>query len=397
MKETKVASIFLALIPLTLVVILSCTSGTTPAARPKGDSTATESKTDSALISTSSGKSTWQEEWENILSGAKKEGKVIVYGPPGGAVRQALTQEFMRAFSGISIDYVGQTGAAIVPRINSERKAGIYMVDLHIGSPITILLSLKELALPLEQFLILPEVKEGKYWLGGKLEFADLEGKYDFVFTTYAKLAMAYNPDLLEPQRASQLSYWDLTKPEWKGKVLMHNPIMGPGRGTVTFLYLHSQLGLDFLRALAKNEPVLNTDDRLMLEWVGRGKYPLAIAPSELTAIELIRAGLPIKLQPRLKEGTYASAAFGSVIYVNKAPHPNAARVYLNWLLSKEGQTAYSRASGQPSRRVDIPTDHLNPETLLQPGLDYLPNYTENFAREQDKAAKLAEEIFSIK
>ncbi len=61
---------------------------------------------------------------------------------------------------------------------------------------------------------------------------------------------------------------------------------------------------------------------------------------------------------------------------VNRAPHPNAARVYINWLLSKEGQTYFSKSQGYPSRRVDVPTEGLNPAYISVEG--YWANLTED-------------------
>jgi ABC-type Fe3+ transport system substrate-binding protein len=78
---------------------------------------------------------------------------------------------------------------------------------------------------------------------------------------------------------------------------------------------------------------------------------------------------------------------------MNRAPHPNAARLYLNWLLSKEGQTDWSRASSYPSRRLDGPRDHLNPESLPQEGKSYLPTYKEEYFKYNDEAEALIIEL----
>ena len=69
------------------------------------------------------------------------------------------------------------------------------------------------------------------------------------------------------------------------------------------------------------------------------------------------------------------SAGGGSVSYLNQAPHPNAAKVFLNWFLSRKGQIALQKL-GDPddpanSRRIDIPKDDIPPDNRLQPGVKY--------------------------
>ena len=86
----------------------------------------------------------------------------------------------------------------------------------------------------------------------------------------------------------------------------------------------------------------------------------MLIGVSDVIAEERIRAGVPLAIiDPRqMKEGTDVSPASGGLGLFNRAPHPNAAKVYINWLLSKEGQTAFARHTGYISARLDVPTDH---------------------------------------
>lgn len=161
---------------------------------------------------------------------------------------------------------------------------------------------------------------------------------------------------------------------------------------TASFFYY--RLGPDYLKALAQNEVVLSRDDRQMLEWVGRGKFLGALGPSDVMATELARGGLPVKLQGALKEGTYLTANFGAVIYMDKAPHPNTARVYLNWLLSKEGQTVFSKASGHVSRRLDVSREGIDPELLPKEGVDYYLEHREESEQYKEPTRKLIVELF---
>jgi iron(III) transport system substrate-binding protein len=107
---------------------------------------------------------------------------------------------------------------------------------------------------------------------------------------------------------------------------------------------------------------------------------------------QLSKRGLKFGVVSEFKDyGGYVSAGFGSAMLVNKAPHPNAAKVFLNWLLAKEGQTAWSKAMGYVSRRLDVPTDHLPPYWVPKPGVKYWPGYYEEDATlspEQEKVLK---------
>lgn len=338
----------------------------------------------------------WKIKWEENLERAKKEGKVVIFGPPGADVRTAATQEFKKAFPEIDVEYLGAPGATLIPKVHAERRAGVYSADIFWAGTSTLTPELLPESLPIRDFLVLPEVADGKYWMGGNLDFADKAGKYNIVFTTYAKVAMVYNPKFLDPTKARGLSYWEFTKPEWKDKIIMRDPrTVGPGNASATFFYDHRELGPDFLRSLAKNL-VLTRDDRTLLEGVSRGKYVAGFAHSDLLLAELRKQAIPdINTLAALKEGTYATAGFGSLIVMGKLPHPKATAVYLNWLLSKEGQTVWSKTTGYPSRRVDVSTAHVDQETLLQPGITYQLNYKEEAIMLKDKVMPFLNEIFN--
>jgi ABC-type Fe3+ transport system substrate-binding protein len=92
---------------------------------------------------------------------------------------------------------------------------------------------------------------------------------------------------------------------------------------------------------------------------LSKGTLVIALGLSQRFVNPYIKAGLPIKTLSSLKEGTSGSNGFGTVAVMRNAPHPNAAKVYINWLLSKEGQELYSRALTQGTRRLDVDTKWL--------------------------------------
>jgi len=126
---------------------------------------------------------------------------------------------------------------------------------------------------------------------------------------------------------------------------------------------------------------------------LAQGKYPICLACSDTDSKPLKEQGLPIQpFDPqKVREGGYLSGGNGVLGLFNKAPHPNAARVYINWLLTQEGQTVNSKAQDLPSWRVDVPTDHLSPTVLPQPG--FVETYTEEAMAVKDPLAALLQEI----
>jgi iron(III) transport system substrate-binding protein len=118
------------------------------------------------------------------------------------------------------------------------------------------------------------------------------------------------------------------------------------------------------------------------------------IGTADFVAIARAKQGVPIAIvDPRqLKEGTDTSPANGAVALFNKAPHPNAAKIYINWLLSRDGQAVFTRASGYVSARVDVPTDHTEPWRIPQPGA--IKTYTKAAMQVRDKLMPLLNEVF---
>jgi iron(III) transport system substrate-binding protein len=266
-----------------------------------------------------------------------------------------------------------------------ERQAGQYRADVMIAGHTDFLLTIVPAGAvePMEPALLLPEVADKSRWLDGRLAFADDGNTYILVFTEFVKAPFAYNTRQVRAEEVG--SYWDLLDPKWRGKLVMRDPqTAGPGNATAVFWYVTEGLGPEYLRRLFTEQDVLLLrDDRQILDMVARGERPIAIAPSDLLTKELMDKGLPVALSDAatIRESSYLTPGFGCVVLLEHAPHPNAAKVYLNWVLSQETQTLYSKASGYPSRRADVPRDHITPSMLRKPGVRYLENYKDDTAR----------------
>jgi iron(III) transport system substrate-binding protein len=327
----------------------------------------------------------WEDEWARVLAGAKREGKVVVTGFPSGEVRQAATEAFEKEY-GIPVEFHGIASPQFIERVRTERGAGQHLWDVFIGGTTTVIEALKPMGFvePIEPALILPEVKDPGNWRAG-LQFTD-QDRHGLVMTTHSVAAFMVNPRLARPEEFS--SYRDLLDPRWKRNFIIHDPrIIGNGQAMVSFYYQHKDLGPDFIRALVAQEPAVLRDSRQEIDLLGQGKYAVCIACNPGIAAQMIDKGVPITVvSPRqMKEGGYISAGSGSVALFNKAPHPDAAKVYLNWLLGKGGQTEIARALAYPSERVDVANDWVAGWELVVDG--YWASYTEDAVVNTRKAA----------
>jgi len=309
----------------------------------------------------------WEEEWDRVVKAAKREGKITMFGPTGADRRDALTIPFQQKY-GITVEYWADPVTGVPPRVSAERQAGKYLWDVIVAGAIEDVILPMAVLEPLEPALILPEIKDAKLWRNGTLEFLD-PGRQVLVMSPFQRGTLFVNTQLVKPTEFK--SYKDLLDPKWKGKIVTDDPRRpGPGQATFTFFFLHPELGPEFIRALARQDLQILRDYGQEIDAIGRGKNPIVIGTSDSLVEERIKQGIPIAIvDPRqLREGSDISPASGMVGLFNKAPHPEAAKVYLNWLLSKEGQTHFVRATGYVSNRLDVPTDHAAAWRVPQPG-----------------------------
>jgi len=336
-----------------LALLSACTSGGQP---QSAASTSTPSSATAVGASTRPG-SEQAASWDDTLAAGKREGTVAVIGPVGDEVHNALTSAFQSQY-GIQVDYQALQGAEIGPRVSPERQAGKYLWDVYIGGVPQVLTSLFPIAAldPIEPALLLPDVKDPAKWRNGGMEFVDAARRL-MVMAPTTQGVLYVNPKLVEP--TSLKSYKDLLDPRWKGKLLVQDPrIVGPGQSTFTFFFLHPELGPNFIRALAAQQPTILRDYRQEADQVAKGGSALLIGGNDFTVEPMTTAGLPIlTIDPRqVHEGSPVSSGSSGLAVFNRAPHPNAGKIYVNWLLSQEGQTALSKALSYVSARVDVST-----------------------------------------
>jgi iron(III) transport system substrate-binding protein len=324
-------------------------------------------------------------EWEKTLKAAKAEGQVTVYGWSRDSHLQAL-MEFQKFYPEIKLILISGSGGDLGPRIVAERRAEKYLADIFVvgtTTPVEVLLPAKALD-PIRPSLILLEVSDESLWFGKKFFFADPEKEYVLLNDgTVETSLVAYNTKLVRPEEIQ--SYWDLLQPKWRGKILAYDPRKSSGAGgPVRFLYFSPKLGPKYVyRLFNETDLTLASDGHLMTDWLATGKFPLFLFPAAGDIDKAKKQGLPVGEMTHLsQEGSSMHAGAGAITIMNRPAHPNAAKVYLNWYLSREGQVAYQRITERNSLRTDIPKDRLpDPNVVPREGVPYifsaLPEYSD--------------------
>ncbi|HVO94980.1 MAG TPA: extracellular solute-binding protein [Terriglobales bacterium] len=339
----------------------------------------------------------WQKKWDDAQAKAKAEGKVVVLGPPGDQIRDAITSGFAKAFPDISIEFSGARGGELATRIKAERDADIYSVDILINGTSTANAYFKPMKSldPIEPALILPEVIDPKKWRDNRLEFSDRSTHLDLVFSTQNNVPVIYDPKQVKAEEVDEL--YELLAPKWKGKIAVQDPIpSGTGNGVFRWAWhiLGPEKAKDYYRKLRAQAAAVDRDQRRQIEWVAQGKYPVHLAPGTVM-YQLEKRGLKFGVIPAFKDyGSYLTPGFGSVMVMNKSPHPNAGKVFLNWLLTKEGQTVFSTGMGYVSRRVDVSTDHVPSYWVPKEGVKYWPGYYEEDAKMSPEQVQFLKSIY---
>lgn len=319
-----------------------------------------------------------QDHWEKTLAAAKNEGQVNVYIGGWGVVLDEGV--FQKRFPQIKLVGVALRGGGdIAKRILAERRAGKYLADVSIegfNSNYNILYSVKVFD-PIKPALVLPEVVDESKWWRGKHSYLDPEGQYVLRFNGVPQTGAAhYNSQQVSPKEFT--SFWDFLNPKWKGKIEARDArVPGPGNGALRFFYHNPELGPQFIRRLfSEMDIALFRDFRQGPDWLASGKFAICFFCSDIPKAK--RQGLPVDSFGAMKEGAGLVSQYGTMGLPTNAPHPNAAKVFINWFLSREGQLTLQRALAKASDeapdslRIDIPKDDVPAENRRVDGVKYL-------------------------
>ena len=319
----------------------------------------------------------WQEKWDRALRAADAEGQLTLYGCCYAYDR--ILEGFKKKYPRIKVATVLGSGNQLGSRILAERRGGKFLADVFSAGANTIhdVLYMSNALEPIKPALILPEVLDTSKWYESEHRYIDPEKRYIFAFVANSQAGqVSYNIRHVNPVELK--SYWDLLNPKWKGKMASLDPTTFGMGAALQFFYYHPELGPAFIKKLyGEMQVALSRDPRQMTDWLASGKFSLCMrctAGGEVGKGK--QHGLPIDYldTENWKEGGSSSAAGGTLALPSRVPHPNAAKVFINWFLSREGQIAMQKL-GRPdahnSRRTDIAKDDVDPFNRLEDGKKY--------------------------
>lgn len=306
------------------------------------------------------------QEWDAIVQRAEEEGQVAVYATDSIGNAQMIWTAFQKRYPKIKL--VGTTlgrGSDLFPKLFGERRAGKFLADVFLGAPSAVYLNLyrAKIVEPIPPILTHPGVTDlSKLWMG-KHHYIDPEGQYVFMYESalYGP-PIAFNTNLINEREIK--SAWDLVQPQWKGKYQALQ--VGPTQGStaLTYVYYHPQLGPKFIERIYRDmEPTFFRDIRQGTDWLSQGKFALCFLCRRIDRAAM--QGLPVaELNPyQIEEKPGIGTGSGALVLLNRYPHPNGARVFINWYLSLEGQIAFRQANTDELRvgslREDLPQELL--------------------------------------
>ena len=337
-----------------------------------------------------------REEWNRTIEAAEKERQLVLYANEG---IEGSVEDFQKRFPRVKVVLVSGRSGQLVTRLMAERRAGKFIADiakLGTGSASTLYRAQPFPLQPIAGQLFLSEVMDKSKWWQGRHQYADPDGRYLLspCVSVHVDLA-SYNTELVNA--AELTSYWDLLNPRWKGRIGSMDPRAAGGREGGRLLYYHPELGPKFLRRLlTETDLILSKDPRQGVDWLANGKLAFLLLTSPREVLRAKEQKLPVDiLDPRrLKEAPVVETAASSFTLMDKPANPNAARLFLNWLMSRDGQISFQKSQGScDSARLDIPKDDVPPLSRRKEGMQYFRLWDTEWM-DSDEVQKVIEASF---
>ena len=332
---------------------------------------------------------------KSLIAAAKAEGTVSVDGPPIDTVRDMLTQDFQKAY-GITVSYVGTSGGASSARVRSERAAGKYLLDVLVAggdTPTNAYLPSGWLD-KVEPILIAPDVVDKRNWKDGHLWYED-PGNTILRVLRFVTPELAINTRLVKP---GEITTWkSLLEPKWQGRIIAKDPSV-PGAGTSLVALLYLTFGPDYVKRLYRDQkPVISREGRQAAQFLAQGAQPILVGPETVSVDQFKHLGYPVEYVFPTDAPDVLSGGYGLISLVNKAPHPNAAKLYINWLAGRAAQKKFAEVLLSESLRNDITYQGLPSWVFTHKGGKYLDTYDYKFVTEQrDSSLTKAREMLGL-
>jgi iron(III) transport system substrate-binding protein len=366
------------------------------ACKPAGSKT-TSSSTPASTASNGQpdGDAAFQKQWSDLIAQAKAEKELVaILGPDTVDAEGKIYQHFGDLY-GLKVTTVGGNSTDVTNRILAERSQGLYTVDIGgLGGGGTIRMLQANAFAPLTPYFVAPEVVDrSKGWRVNYVPWS-VDDKDQTHVTFYGLgvnlnlIQIYYNTKSVTKQDLDSLQSWnDFLKPRWKGKIAIGDISNNEAEGNLTTAWLY--LGKGWLEQLLQQKPtvVAYGDARTYSDGLARGQFDIGLfsGASEQALVKARQQGLPVdELPVTLKEGSAAEIT-RNIGVIDHPAHPNAAKLFINWYLSKAGQTSYNDLNTRPnlvSLRSDVPQGKV-PDALWKrasdPNLKVVDNNSESY------------------
>ena len=307
-----------------------------------------------------------------LIDGAKIEAKLMIYSSVSATDTATLGQKFHQKYPFIKPEYLRLGSERLLTRILQEARSGKRFADVYQTGVVEVYLFRQKAMLT--QYASPERAAYGDY-------FKDAEGYYTAFFHT--SKVIAYNTRMVPAAKAPK-SYEDLLDPQWRGRL----GLPSGGGGIRWFLAMMKEFGDEkgeaFMRRLAGQKPVVGQDISAVTALMAAGEYPIAVFSNAHQIEQMKSQGAPVEwiaTRPVLTTQTVLALP-------NQAPNPNCARLYIDFVLSKEGQELLRSFNRIPAR-ADV---EASPARLTR-GLKFSP-YKGEWGEEYDKYAERFRKTF---
>jgi len=309
-----------------------------------------------------------------LIEAARREGRVTVITALTAAEAEFMARRFMETFPEIQVELIRRGGGEQYELVASELVAGRFRGDVIEQSSPALLTRLQERFLVLDRYT---SPSDGKY----KNPYV-VPGLFH---TPFLQLhGFAYNTALVTGQDIPR-RWRDLLNPRFDGRRSVVSATAG-GCAEAVWYVLEQEFGVRFWQEVAARKPIITTSNGLMIQMLARGEV-MVTTMLDVAARPQMKRGAPVQM-------VYPVDGVAPCVFVSgvtkKAPHPNAARLWLNWTLSAMGQDVWVREldlfslrEGAPEpagvRRQDVNIKWFNPRFLVSNRDAFVKRWTEVF------------------
>ena len=277
-----------------------------------------------------------------LVERAKSEGRVVWYTSIPASGSQPVADAFMKQYPEIKVEVQRLAGFGLWQRISAEFQAGKPLADVYSQADYSVRKQAAEQG-SIEKY-IPPSAHDYP------AEFLDKDG-YGFS-TRVVCIAIGYNTNLVDASKAPK-RWTDLLDKQWSDKKIGITDPRSTGTAFAGFWQIRNTAGLgeDYIKKLAAQKPVLYEDSGLQINALVSGEYPIQVL-NDYRVWELQTKGAPVKLVYP-EDGTPCTNDYTAL--VAKAPHPNAAKLFMDFYASQKGTDALASKLMTYVVRKDVP------------------------------------------